>query len=380
MYTHLKPFEKSVINPKDFNEKYSQNHIIALVGKKTTVLAGDNLGLKINVSIGLSSPKAYNEERDKIIQIANHSIHPDIMMDLSTIKLSTPLYKLIMQEIGCPVGIIPYYSCFHSSNGINRNELLDTIQEQAESGISFMTLHLTANLQMAEAARSRKIPIISRGGSLLLRDMMQNHRQENIILQCLDDIINICKKHHVVISVGTTFRPSTLYDALDSLNIQELENQKSICKCLLNSGVSVLMEGIGHIPLSKIPRYVALLRQDNYIPFMPLGPIVSDRTAGQDHITSAIGASYMAALGGADIINAVTREEHTGGIPTIQSIIEAIDTAATVVKIINDMRFLEYTKVSTGTRKYSNCMGIPLIDGCSRCGDECPFIWNQNYF
>lgn len=377
MYDYLNFFEKDVMDQKAFEKKRSENRIIALIGKNTTVLAGEHLGLKMNASIGLNSLEAYDEERNKIIKIAEHSVHPDIMMDLSTIKSPIPLYELISQEIGCPVGIIPYYTCFHASYGINKNELLDTIEAQAESGISFMTLHLTADLQMAELARSRQIPIISRGGSLLLRDMSQNHRQENIILQYLDDIIKILKKYHVVISVGTTFRPSTLYDALDDVNIQELEKQKSLCKYLINSGVSVQMEGLGHIPLSKIPKYVSFLRKDNYIPFMPLGPIVSDRTAGQDHITSAIGASYMASLEGADIINAVTREEHTGGIPTVQSILEAIDTADTVIKIINDMRFSEYTKVST--RKYHNCMGIPQLDGCSRCGDECPFIWNQNY-
>lgn len=377
MYEYLNSFEKKAIDPQTFDQKCSENRVIGLAGKNTTVLAGEHLGLKMNASIGLNSLETYHEERNKIVQIAGHSVRPDIMMDLSTVKSPAPLYELIIQEIGCPVGIIPYYTCFHPSYGIDKNELLDTIEQQAESGISFMTLHLTADLQMAELARSRQISVISRGGSLLLRDMRQNHRQENIILQHLDDIIKICKKYHVVISVGTTFRPSTLHDALDSVNMQELEKQKSLCKYLINSGVPVQMEGLGHIPLSKIPQYVSLLRKDSYIPFMPLGPIVSDRTAGQDHITSAVGASYMAALGGADIINAVTREEHTGGIPTVQSILEAIDTADTVIKIINDMRFLEYTEAPA--KKYHNCMGIPSLDGCSRCGDECPFIWNQDY-
>lgn len=377
MYEKLGSFEKKAIDQKTFADKYAKNHIIALTGKCSTVFIGEGLGLKMNASIGLSSFESYNEEKRKIIAIAEHPITPDIMMDLSTAKVPVPLYKLIIQEIGCPVGIIPYYTCFHSSFGIDKSELLDTFEEQAESGISFMTLHLTANLKLAELACTRQIPVISRGGSLLLRDMKQNHRQENIILQYLDEIIKICKKYHIIISVGTTFRPSTLHDALDHVNIQELEMQKSLCKYLIGNGVSILMEGLGHIPFSKIPQYVSLLRKDYYIPFMPLGPIVSDRTIGQDHITSAVGASYIAALGGADVINAVTREEHTGGIPVIESILEAIDTADTVIKIINDMRFLDFNK--TQTNKYHNCMGIPQMDGCSRCGDECPFIWNRNY-
>ena len=72
---------------------------------------------------------------------------------------------------------------------------------------------------------------------------------------------------------------------------------------------------------------------------MPLGPIVSDHTHGQDHITSSVGAAYLASLGGADIINSVTREEHTGGIPTVRAILEAIDAANAVIQIVNDSRF-----------------------------------------
>lgn len=109
---------------------------------------------------------------------------------------------------------------------------------------------------------------------------------------------------------------------------------------------------------------------------MPLGPIVSDRTQGYDHITNAVGSSYLAALGGADIINSVTREEHTGGIPTTESFLEAIDGAATVVKIVNDSRF--FNPNSKPEKKAHNCMGDPFVNGCSRCGNECPFIWNEN--
>ena len=72
-----------------------------------------------------------------------------------------------------------------------------------------------------------------------------------------------------------------------------------------------------------LKKYISLIRKDGYIPFMPLGPIPTDRAIGWDHVSSAIGASHMAFEGGADIINSVTREEHTGGIPSLNSIYEA---------------------------------------------------------
>ena len=352
------------------------NSVIRLNGKGKTVLVGNGQGLKMNASIGLNSSAQLQNELLKINAIAKNKNLPDLMMDLSTTRVQTPLYSLIGDILGCPVGTVPTYLCFNEAKGIEKDAILELIEEQAENGVSFFTLHLTADLKLAEKSLARTIPIISRGGSLLLRDMKMNHRDENILLQNIDEIIKICKNHNMVISVGTTFRPSTLSDAMDEVNVLEMERQKSICNYIIRHGVPVQMEGIGHIPLHRLSEYVALLRNNLYIPFMPLGPIVSDRTAGYDHITAAIGGCAMAMLGGADIINAVTREEHTGGIPTIESIIEAIDTAATAIKIVDDARFFNPDKKPNV--QFHNCMGIPDQIGCSRCGIECPFLWNDN--
>ena len=110
---------------------------------------------------------------------------------------------------------------------------------------------------------------------------------------------------------------------------------------------------------------------------MPLGPIPTDRAIGWDHVSAAIGASYMAMLDGADIINAVTREEHTGGIPTINSIYEAIKSAQVVVNAINDVKFFEKYNIMQNNKK-NNCMGIIKEDvGCDRCKEECPFLLNN---
>lgn len=374
-YSYLPQNERNAISPGVLESRILANRIVALHGKSKTVLVGEGLGLRFNASIGLNSISDYSRELKKIHVLCTHSHRPDVMMDLSTINTSHPLYLDIRDILGCPVGTIPYYSCFHTKNGIEKNELLERIEEQIENGISFLTLHFTADLDMASQSLCRKIPIISRGGSLLLRDMKLNHRKENILVENFDEIISICKKHNTVISMGTTFRPSTQFDALDLVNRKEIKLQLALCKLLHERGLHTIMEGIGHIPYYRIPEYVSLIRSNMYIPFMPLGPIVSDHTQGYDHITSAVGASYIAALGGADIINAVTREEHTGGIPSEDSFLEAVDTAATVVNIVNDTRFHEKSK--TLQNAVHNCMEDDTVFGCSRCGYECPFIWND---
>lgn len=375
LYSALSDYEKEHIDFSTFSNRVEQNEIIVLTGMRSSVAIGNGLGLKFNSSIGLNSSDDYLAEQNKIIAVSHHKTHPHMMMDLSTIGINKPLYKSIQEIIGCPVGTVPYYTCFDPVKGIDDTHLLETIEEQAENGVSFMTLHLAANLDLASKTLCRDIPIISRGGSLLLRDQKTNHRSENILQRNLEKIILILKKHKVTVSIGTTFRPSTQNDALDNVHQIEIIRQKELGIYLKQQGVQIMMEGIGHISFNKIPEFVALLRKNLYIPFMPLGPIVSDRTNGQDHITSSIGACYIASLGGADIINAVTREEHTGGIPSIHSILEAIDAAASVVKIVDECRFPSFFQRTSA--HYHNCLGTSQNTGCTRCSNECPFIWNE---
>lgn len=362
----------------NLKKRIQDNEVIFLKGKRFDTLAGKGLQLKINNSVGLSDESQFQSEADKISKIACFDVLPDIMMDLSIISVKNPIYQMVQEKIGCPVGTVPVYVCFDSGKGIDKNKFLEEIERQAENGVSFMTLHFTATDDIYRKTMKRNISVISRGGSLVLRDLYLNKRKQNFLLEYFDDICKILKKYSVVVSVGTTFRPSTLYDALDTIQLSEIRMQKDIIKSLRKRGLSVMMEGVGHISLNDLKKYVKLIREDFYIPFMPLGPIPTDRAIGWDHISAAIGASYMALLDGADIINAVTREEHTGGVPNTNSIYEAIKSAQVVVNSINDVRFFEqYNKVQNS--KKTNCMGIIKKDiGCDRCKEECPFLLNKH--
>lgn len=358
-------------------KRIQDNEVVFLKGNRFDTLAGKGLQLKINSSVGLSDESQFQNEVDKISKIASFDVLPDIMMDLSIISVKNPIYQIVQEKIGCPVGTVPVYVCFDSKKGIDKNKFLEEIEKQAQNGVSFMTLHFTAIDEIYRKTMKRNISVISRGGSLVLRDLYLNKRKQNFLLEYFDDICKILKNNSVVVSVGTTFRPSTLYDALDEIQLSEIKMQKDIIKLLRKRGIPVMMEGVGHISLNDLKKYVKLIREDFYIPFMPLGSIPTDRAIGWDHVSAAIGASYMALLDGADIINAVTREEHTGGVPNTNSIYEAIKSAQVVVNSINDVRFFEqYNKVQDGRK--TNCMGIIKEDiGCERCKEECPFLLNK---
>lgn len=62
--------------------------------------------------------------------------------------------------------------------------------------------------------------------------------------------------------------------------------------------VQVMNEGPGHIPLHKIPENMEKqLDWCNEAPFYTLGPLATDIAPAYDHITSAIGAATIGALG-----------------------------------------------------------------------------------
>ena len=71
-------------------------------------------------------------------------------------------------------------------------------------------------------------------------------------------------------------------------------------------------EGPGHVPLNKIPENMAKqLEWCDEAPFYTLGPLTTDIAPAYDHITSAIGAATIGALGTA-LLCYVTPKEHLG--------------------------------------------------------------------
>jgi phosphomethylpyrimidine synthase len=83
-----------------------------------------------------------------------------------------------------------------------------------------------------------------------------------------------------------------------------------LAKKARSSGVQVMIEGPGHVPINQIARNVMLEKKlCNQAPFYVLGPLVTDIASGYDHISSAIGGALAASLG-ADFLCYVTPSEH----------------------------------------------------------------------
>ncbi|MBO5672693.1 MAG: phosphomethylpyrimidine synthase ThiC [Alistipes sp.] len=346
-----------------------------MIAFKDGLTIGGDSPIRVNCNIGCNKIEDIQSEISKIEFIQSCNELPDMMMDLSLIELEEPLYNYIKNNLGLPFGVVLSYHRFTKSKGYQWEDIRDAFLQLCYDGVSFVTIHFTADLDLfSRANQIRKIPVTSRGGGMVLYDSRINNRTQNIFRENIDEIANIALKHNVVISLGTTFRPGTILDACDSVHIEETLRQLSICRLLQSKGVKVMVENIGHITLDKIATHSKLLSKFN-APIMPLGPLPTDAAINEDHIANAIGATFAAYIGCTHIINCVTRYEHSKSAITQDAIIEAIRAAKVAAHIADLSRNINkaylYDAFITNNRiKEHSC--LTDSNNCTRCSTVCP--------
>lgn len=375
-----------------FTEREAQQQIlnrdILFFKAKRPVLIGTSVMLKVNMNIGVSDKASYETEIKKLTEISKLPFRPDSMMDHTIVPLDKPLWKSMIETFDGAVGTLPHYLPFDEDKGIDENDFFDNLSDMAKGGVSFMTLHPTADIEIYERAvkSNRIVPTTSRGGYVLLKDQAINHRKENIIAANFDKIMDIFHQYGMAVSIGTVFRPATIWEALDDFHREETVLQKKYIGIAKKHHVPVMMEGIGHIPLDKMTEYAGLIR-DYKAPLMPLGPMPSDEIIDFDHISNALGSLAIAQTGVVGMINSVTREEHTGKVPSFDSILEGLKTARATAHCYNISKFPQYKKatevIGVTRAQHETCVqrgGIFAFENldvnestaCTRCRRECP--------
>lgn len=336
---------------------------------------GEDYPVRVNCNSGINSKNDIDKEIYKLEHLFLEESHrPDIIMDLSTIDIDKPIYKYLRENHEVTVGTVPTYFCFDKDKGFDKKLFLDTLNKQIELSVSFFTLHLTADLDLLEyAQKERKIPVTSRGGSLLLADQKLKNTNQNIIIRCLEEIIKLFKKHNIAISLGTTFRPASIFDACDTAHIEETKRQLKYSNYLRSNGIPTIIENIGHITLDKIYTHISLLKKFN-APIMPLGPLPTDLGFDNDHIASSIGASFLGFFNCAHIINSITPSEHLNGDISLKAMIEGVKAAKLSAQIINlalnKIKYDSENNIYTKRAEKYNCLASET--GCNRCGHQCP--------
>ena len=268
---------------------------------------------KINSNIGNSATTSNIEgELEKLRYSIKYGA--DTVMDLSTGGGIPEIRKAIIANSPIPIGTVPIYEALtrvRRVEDLNPQVMLEVIEEQAEQGVDYMTIHAGVLIQYVPLAAKRVTGIVSRGGSILAEWMVKNHRQ-NFLYEHFDAICKIFQKHDVSFSLGDGLRPGSLADASDEAQFAELKTLGELTRKAWEYDVQVMIEGPGHIPMDQIQMQVEKEKELCYeAPFYTLGPLVTDIAPGYDHITSAIGAA-MIGWYGASMLCYVTPKEHLG--------------------------------------------------------------------
>jgi len=269
---------------------------------------------KINANIGSSAIASDVQGEIEKIQVSQH-YKADTAMDLSTGGDLDEIRRAVIANSKIPIGTVPIYQILHDVHNkiedMSIEKMLEVLERQAQQGVSYFTIHAGFLLSTMPKVAKRKMGIVSRGGSLMAAWMMHYHR-ENPFYTAYDEILDICARYDVSLSLGDSLRPGCLADASDDAQLSELKVLGELTLRAWEKNVQVMIEGPGHVPLNQIERNMKIQREYCHeAPFYILGPLVTDIAAGYDHISSAIGAA-VGGWHGASMLCYVTPKEHLG--------------------------------------------------------------------
>ena len=370
---------------------------------------GEGLRTKVNANIGTSSAfpdiEPELEKLDEAVKCGADSV-----MDLSTGNNIDISRRKIIEHSPVMVGTVPIYQAAVTAIknhgaivSMTAEDLLQTIEKQAEDGADFMTIHCGVTRAAVEKMRTQKreMDIVSRGGSFIAGWILHNEK-ENPLYEHYDDILDICEKYDVTISLGDGMRPGCIADATDRAQITELITLGELVDRAWKRGVQVMVEGPGHVPYDQIAANMKLEKKIcRNAPFYVLGPLVTDIAPGYDHITAAIGGT-LAAVNGADFLCYVTPAEHLC-LPTIDDVHAGVITsriaahAADLVKGVHgakdwDLKMARARKILDWDAQINLAIDPELArskrdsrnkadeKACSMCGEYCAVKIVNKYF
>ena len=275
---------------------------------------GQGLKTKINVNLGISKDCCdCDRELEKVRTALD--MGAEAIMDLSNYGKTAEMRKAIVNMSTAMLGTVPIYDALgyydKDLKNLTSKEFLEVVEKHGQDGVDFVTIHAGLNREAVETVKRNKrlTNIVSRGGSLLFA-WMEINNAENPFFEYYDELLDICAKYDITLSLGDALRPGSINDASDASQIKELITLGELTKRAWEKNVQVIIEGPGHMALNEIEANMVMQKRLCHgAPFYVLGPLVTDVAPGYDHITSAIGGA-IAATYGADFLCYVTPAEH----------------------------------------------------------------------
>lgn len=281
------------------------------------IVVGQPSRIKVNANIG-TSPLCnclHTEKRKLAVALEAGA---DTVMDLSIAGDLDAIRTGMLAACPRPLGTVPMYSVGQQILDNDRDiasmqpdDLFAEIEKQARQGVDFMTVHCGLTKRGAEMAvkQDRVMGVVSRGGSMLTRWMLENGK-ENPLLEYFDRLIDVCRQFNVTLSLGDGLRPGAGVDAGDAAQWEEVITLGRLAKYALEQGVQCMIEGPGHVPMNQVRTQIqGIKRLTNNAPLYVLGPLCCDSAPGYDHIAGAIGGA-LGVEAGVDFLCYLTPAEH----------------------------------------------------------------------
>lgn len=323
--------EKEQMEPESLRALMAEGKAIIPCNRLHTCInpsaIGSMLKTKINVNLGTSRDwKDVDMELEKVRDAVK--MGAESIMDLSSFGDTQTFRRSLTRECPAMIGTVPIYDAvvyYHKPlKEITTEEWLRIVEMHAQDGVDFLTIHVGINKNTAKRFKETKrlTNIVSRGGSIIFA-WMEMTGKENPFYEHFDDILEICRKYDVTLSLGDACRPGCIEDASDISQIEELVTLGELTRRAWEKDVQVIIEGPGHMPLNQIEANMRIQKEIcKGAPFYVLGPLVTDVAPGYDHITAAIGGAIAAAYG-ASFLCYVTPAEHLR-LPNLEDVKEGI--------------------------------------------------------
>ncbi|KKN43019.1 hypothetical protein LCGC14_0707450 [marine sediment metagenome] len=397
--------EKEPISEKKLIKGISTGKIVILPNKRRSnyhVGLGDGLKSKILCNTGTSTDSSSFSE---ILEIARDAekYGASILCDQSSGPKFVEYRKQLLSATSLPIAFVPLYQNVEEGMRIyddpihfTTNDVIETFEEQILQGISAPGIHpITKSIIKKIESSSRLMPYISRGGAIISA-WIKKTNEENPYIQNFDKILEICAKNDVPLTFVCATRAGCLADGFDNVQISEWKLIGSLVKKAHKKNVSVIVNGIGHLGIEKIPKAVQKLKNLTHnIPIGVMRPAITDRGLGFEHISHVIGAT-IAIQNGANYCQACCRTEHIG-LPEKKDVIEALRTykialyAADLTKLPSLQQLDNQISIARCKNEWGKQLDLaiePFIakktfkrvgpanmekKGCSVCGELCPF-------
>ncbi len=231
---------------------------------------GENAKPIIFTHVGIISEFQTKEELDEAIELEAKKalraieLGADAICDVSTNSNMALLHERLARVLDVPFGVVSVYETFVRTRkehlSVSKESFFRDLEAQLRRGADLLTLHATVfrDDRSLFQGSGRIIPSTSRGGMMML-ELLEAAELENPYYTYFDDVLKLCIEYGASISLAPMFRPASVVDARegDTLHVLELTRMAELVKMAAKSGVTIMIEGIGHASLVDIPRLVS---------------------------------------------------------------------------------------------------------------------------